>query len=79
MPIEKSRTRSLPFGLAAIFLAALCAFFVFYTARLLYVTNGLRAIRPGGQGAYIGAVVFPLLALVFGGLAWVCIRRIRRG
>ena len=79
MPVEKRRTRSVTFALAAILLAALCAFFVFYTARLLYVTNGLRAIRPGGQGAYAGAVVFPLLALIFGGLAWVCVRKVRRG
>jgi hypothetical protein len=51
-------------------LALLSAFFVFYTARLLYVTHGLTAIRTGGQGAYVGAVVFPLLAMLFGWGAW---------
>jgi hypothetical protein len=51
-------------------LALLSAFFVFYTARLLYVTHGLTAIRAGGQGAYVGAVVFPLLAILFGWGAW---------
>jgi hypothetical protein len=61
-----------------IFLALLSAFFVFYTARLLYVTRGLTAIRPGGQGAYIGAIVFPLLALLCGWLAWRCLRAARR-
>ena len=55
-------------------LALLSLFFVFYTARLLYVTSGLRTIRPGGQGAYIGAIVFPLLAVVFGWIAWRLLR-----
>ena len=58
----------------AIFLGLLSAFLVFYEVRLLYVTRGLSAIREGGQGAYIGAVVFPLLALLFGFLAWRCFR-----
>ena len=53
----------LPAGIFA--LAA--AFFVFYEARLLFVTRGLQSIRAGGGGAYVGAVAFPLLALVF---AW---------
>ena len=43
-----------------------CAFFVFYTARLLAVTAFLTHTRAGGQGAYLGAVVFPLLAVGFG-------------
>ena len=45
------------------------AVFVFYTARLLVVTGFLQHTRAGGQGAYVGAVVFPLLALGFGWLA----------
>jgi hypothetical protein len=53
--------------LLATFLALVAAFFVFYEARLLFVTRGLRSIRPGGSGAYFGAVTFPLIALVF---AW---------
>jgi hypothetical protein len=53
-----------------IVLALLSLFFVFYTARLLYVTHGLTAIRAGGQGAYVGAVVFPLLAILLGWGAW---------
>ncbi len=49
-----------------IVLALLSLFFIFYTARLLYVTHGLTAIRSGGQGAYLGALIFPLLAILFG-------------
>lgn len=66
-----SRTISVILG---IILGLLSLFFVFYTARLLYVTHGLTAIRSGGQGAYVGATVFPLLALVFGWGAWRLLR-----
>ena len=54
----------------AIIAAALSAFFIFYTVRLLAVTGFLRHTRPGGGGAYVGAVVFPLLALLF---AWAAV------
>ena len=66
-----SKTISVIFGIV---LALLSIFFVFYTARLLYVTRGLTAIRGGGQGAYVGATVFPLLALLFGWAAWRLLR-----
>lgn len=59
--------------LRALSLAAglLSAFFVFYTVRLLAVTSFLTRIRAGGGGAFVGAIVFPLLALLFG---WVALR-----
>jgi hypothetical protein len=66
------------FGLGALLLGALSAFFVFYAARLLYVTRGLSAIRAGGRGAYAGAFAFPLLALILGWGAWRCARTARR-
>ena len=50
----------------AVVLGVISAFFVFYTVRLLVVTHGLQQLRAGGGGAYIGAAVFPLIALVFG-------------
>jgi uncharacterized membrane protein YjgN (DUF898 family) len=46
-----------------------CAFFVFYTVRLLVVTSFLTHTRAGGGGAFVGIVAFPLLALVFGWIA----------
>ena len=64
------------FRTLAVGLFALSAFFVFYTVRLLAVTGGLAHTRAGGQGAYIGAVVFPVLAAVF---AWAGVRFWRRG
>jgi len=60
----------------AVGLFALSAFFIFYTVRLFVVTGGLLHTRAGGQGAYIGAIVFPLLALVF---AWFGVRSWIRG
>jgi hypothetical protein len=66
-----TKTVSLIFGIV---LALLSIFFIFYTARLVYVTHGLTSIRPGGQGAYVGAVVFPLLAIMFGWAAWKLLR-----
>ena len=65
------RTIRTIFGLV---LALLSVFFIFYTARLLYVTRGFASIRPGGQGAYVGAVVFPLLAILLGWAAWRLLR-----
>jgi len=53
-------------------IAGLCsAFFVFYTIRLVAVTRFLTQLRPGGGGAWVGAVVFPVLALLF---AWAAFR-----
>lgn len=49
----------------AIVLGLISAFWVFYTARLLVVTGGLRHLRAGGGGAYVGAIAFPLLAIGF--------------
>jgi len=54
------------------------AFFIFYTIRLLVITRGLTAIRPGGEGAYVGAVVFPLLALGFGFGVWRVLKAARK-
>jgi len=70
MSSSSSAGRAIACYLGALLLALLSAFFVFYTVRLLYVTRFLSAIRAGGQGAYVGAVVFPLLALLLGWCGW---------
>jgi len=59
----------------AVLFGAVSLFFVFYTLRLLVVTHGLQTLRSGGQGAYIGAVVFPLIALAFGWASYICWKR----
>ena len=56
--------------LLAVLAALAAAFFTFYTVRLLVVTAFLTRLRPGGGGARVGAVVFPLLALACGWVAW---------
>jgi hypothetical protein len=66
--------RRLLYTLSVLF-AFVSAFFVYYTARLLYVTRGLQATRPAGQGAFVGAIVFPALAI---GCAWVSWRSFKR-
>ena len=63
------------FRALAIVAACVSAFFVFYTVRLFVVTGFLQHTRPGGGGAYVGAVVFPLLAILF---AWIAVRAWRR-
>ena len=56
--------------LLALIIGFVSIFFVFYTIRLFTVTRGLQAVRASGHGAYIGAVVFPVLAIALGALAW---------
>lgn len=59
----------------AVVAGLISAFFVFYTVRLLAVTTFLTRTRAGGGGAFVGAVAFPLLALLFG---WIAVRAWRR-
>lgn len=63
----------------AVVLAAVSAFLVFYAVRLLVVTHFLQQTRAGGGGAFVGAVVFPALAIAFGWAASQCWRRAKRG
>jgi hypothetical protein len=55
----------------AILVACVAAFFAFYTVRLLVVTGFLTHTRAGGGGAFVGAVVFPLLTCLS---AWAAVR-----
>ncbi|MFL5605553.1 MAG: hypothetical protein ACJ8AD_03825 [Gemmatimonadaceae bacterium] len=69
--------RLLLYTLSALF-ALLCLFFLYYTLRLVYVTRALQATRPNGQGAFVGAVVFPALAIGCAWVSWRCTKRARR-
>ena len=57
-----------------------CLFFIYYTARLLYLNLTMEdaaAHRTGGM--LIGAVAFPLAAIFFGSISLFCINKARRG
>jgi membrane protein implicated in regulation of membrane protease activity len=62
--------RSIILHLIILVCGLISAFFIFYTIRLLYITKGLTVIRVGGGGTYIGAVVFPILAILFAFISW---------
>jgi hypothetical protein len=64
--------------IVSVVLGCVSAFFVFYTVRLLLVTRFLQQVRSGGQGAYIGAVAFPVIAITFGWAAVALWRRAGR-
>ena len=64
--------------IVAIGLGCVSAFFVFYTVRLLLVTRFLQQVRSNGHGAYIGAVAFPVIAILFGWAAVALWRRVGR-
>ncbi len=76
--IFRTKGRVITVRVLAAFSGMISLFFVFYTARLLYVTRGLTALRAGGNGTYVGAVAFPLLAIAFGFGAWHLVKLTRR-
>jgi hypothetical protein len=77
MPSFSGKVRRAVIVPAASVLTLASVFFVFYTVRLLVITRGLRSIRAGGGGAYVGAVVFPMLAVLLGWGGWRCVRALR--
>ena len=71
--------RTIFLGLLSAVFAALCAFFTYYTARLIYINVFGPSLAGHRQtGMYIGAVVFPVAAFVFGWLSIRCFRLISR-
>lgn len=61
-------------GLGLLF-AALCAFFAYYTARLIYINVFGPSLTGHRQnGMYVGAIAFPLAVISF---AWVSLRLFR--
>lgn len=67
------------FGVAAAFP---CLFFGYYTVRLIYVNitaSAEEAAVHRSGGMLIGAIVFPVAAIVFGLISWFLINKARRG
>ena len=57
-------------------------FFIYYTVLLIYKNvsasaEDAAAHRTGGM--LIGAIAFPLAAIIFGLISWFCFKRSRRG
>jgi hypothetical protein len=71
--------RTVLLGALSTVFAALCAFFAYYTARLIYINVFGPSLAGHRQtGMYIGAVAFPAAVLVFGWLSHRCFRLIPR-
>ena len=68
------------FAVCAVPFAFGSLFFAYYTVRLIYMNLTMEdaaAHRTGGM--LIGAIAFPLAAIIFGGISWFFINRARRG
>jgi hypothetical protein len=66
------------FLIIGILSALQCLFFVYYTVRLVYVNLTMSAEEVPTHrtaGMLIGAVAFPLAAIIFGLLSWLCFRK----
>lgn len=63
--------RSILFAIVSVLLFAGCAFFGYYTLRLMYVNlTSINIAQHRQPGMYIGAVAFPILSLTFGYLSY---------
>ena len=63
------------FTISGVLFAAPCLFFIYYTIRLIYVNlaEDVSTHRTGGM--LIGAIAFPLAAIVFGLVSWFCFKK----
>lgn len=53
-----------------------CLFFLYYTVRLIYVNLTMAADEAAAHrtgGMLIGAIAFPVAALVCGAISWFCL------
>ena len=65
--------RSILLAIVSTVLFAGCAFFCYYTVRLIYVNLTTPGIAQHRQtGMYIGAVAFPVISLTLGYLGFRC-------
>ena len=74
--------KNLPSALVGFIFAAPCLFFTYYTVRLIYVNLAASAEEAAAHrtgGMLIGAIAFPVAAIIFGIISWFCFRKARRG
>lgn len=82
MDTSTSKINRVLFAVCGFAFAVPCLFFTYYTVRLIYINltasaEDAAAHRTGGM--LIGAIVFPLAAIIFGLISWFCIGRATRG
>ena len=69
-------TNRLLFGFCGVAFLAPCIFFTYYTIRLIYINLAAPdAAQHRSGGMLIGAVAFPLAALICGGISWMFLRK----
>jgi ABC-type microcin C transport system permease subunit YejB len=70
--------KSILFAIVSVVLFAGCAFFAYYTVRLIYVNFAAADISQNRQhGMFIGAVAFPVISLTLGYLGFRCAKASR--
>ena len=79
MMAMSKQLKNIMLTVAGIVFALPSLFFAFYTTRLVYVnlaatTEEAAAHRTGGM--LIGAIAFPLAAIIFGLISWFCFKRV---
>ncbi len=72
---QSGKIKLIAFILLGIVLGSGSIFFAFYTARLVYINlTAADAAAHRSGGMFIGAIAFPLAALLFGWLGWRCVK-----
>jgi hypothetical protein len=67
------------FGVCGVAFAVPCLFFTYYTVRLIYLNLTMEnAAAYRSAGMLIGAIAFPLAAMLFGFISWFFIKRAKR-
>ena len=74
-------TKKVLFVICGVATTVPCLFFTWYTVRLIYVNltasaEDAAAHRTGGM--LIGAIAFPVAAIIFGSISWCFIKKARR-
>lgn len=70
------RIKTISLYLIGMLFALASLFFVYYTARLIYINLTIAEVvehRSGGM--LIGAIAFPLAAIIFGFISWFCFKK----
>ena len=78
MDTSTPATNRLLFAFCGVAFLAPCIFFAYYTVRLIYVnivmtSDDAATHRTGGM--LIGAVAFPVAALICGAISWLFLRK----